>query len=144
VPEEPHLAIDAAREARERTVRMDDAVTRHDDREGVARDRGADRACRTGSPERVGDRPVAARPAGSDPAQRTPDGALTIAAARIERDREAMRRIGEVRAQLAHRTPEHGTLSRTPDAVPGRRSMALEVHADERIARCDERELAER
>src|SRR5437763_6185259 len=78
------LALEAARIAGEGTRAADDAMARHDDRDRVAADGGADGPARRGHAERAGDVAVAARRARGDLQEGLPHFALERRPLQIE------------------------------------------------------------
>src|SRR5450755_4598618 len=74
--QERRLALEAAGVAGQRPGAADDAMARHDDRDGIAPDGGADGAARSRPAEPARDVAVAARRAAFELEQLAPDGAL--------------------------------------------------------------------
>jgi len=100
VREQRVLDLETPRESGQRAAGAHQAVAGQDDRQRVARVRGADRAGRARPPEPLGLRTVAARRPVRDRGQFQPRAALEGGPGEVERQLEGGARAGEVLAEL--------------------------------------------
>ena len=104
--EQPRLGLHSPCEAGQRTIRSDDAMARHDDRQRVAAIRRSDSSClaRITHPSRL--LPIADRLAEGNATQRFPRRSLEVAPDSVQRDIEVGAGTGEVFAELRGRCHE--------------------------------------